>query len=157
VALTFDAESGWQTVTALVAAVRDVGATNGLPFVAAQSDLGDPEPMADAEGRPYAETSFRWIDEANTYWRNRRLALDAQFLNAARVTAEPFFYVGGPPRCSTASIVAPSPSGRGSPRRSSRRRICRAGGSARSSGWRASRSTSELSSPPRRSAGRRWR
>ncbi len=93
--MTLDAESGWQTVTALVAAVRDVGVTNGLPFVAAQSDLGDPEPMADADGQPYAETSFQWIDEVSPYWRNRRLALDAQFLNAARVIAEPFFYVDG--------------------------------------------------------------
>ncbi|MFC3712177.1 LuxR C-terminal-related transcriptional regulator [Sphingoaurantiacus capsulatus] len=90
-----DSEQGWQTVEALVDAVADVGAANGLPFVAAQSDLGDPGPMSDAHGQPYGEQRLRWIDEASPYWRNRRLALDAQFLNAARVTAEPFFYTGG--------------------------------------------------------------
>ena len=67
----------------------------GLPYIAAQSDLGDPEPMADAEGRPYAVTSFEWIDQTHEYWQDRKLALHVPFLAAARLTAEPFYYSGG--------------------------------------------------------------
>src|SRR3546814_11519125 len=58
-------------------------------------DLGDPEPMSDAEGRPYAETSFRWIDPDYAYWRDRKLALHIAFLTAARLVGEPFYYSDG--------------------------------------------------------------
>jgi DNA-binding CsgD family transcriptional regulator len=85
----------WAAMPALVAAVQAAGDAIGLPFIAAQADLGDPEPMSDAEGRPYAETSFRWIDPAHQYWRDRKLALQIAFLTAARLTAEPFFYSDG--------------------------------------------------------------
>lgn len=47
---------------ALVAEVQAAGDAAGLPFIAAQADLGDPEPMSDEDGRPYAETTFRWTD-----------------------------------------------------------------------------------------------
>lgn len=87
-----DGRDGWAETAALVDAVREAGLAYGLPFIAAQSDLGDPEPMCDSAGRPYAETSFQWLDPDNHYWRNRRLALDSPFLNAARMIAEPFFY-----------------------------------------------------------------
>lgn len=93
--MTLESGTGWQVVAELVDAVQAAGTRHGLPCVAAQSDLGDPEPMADAAGHPYAETHFRWVDESSRYWENRRLALDSQFLNAARMIAEPFFYVGG--------------------------------------------------------------
>lgn len=85
----------WEETGRLVAAVRAAGEKLAFPFIAAQSDLGDPDPMSDRDGRPYAETSFSWIDRENRYWQNRRLALDSSFLLAARLTAEPFYYADG--------------------------------------------------------------
>ncbi|MEX6724660.1 helix-turn-helix transcriptional regulator [Parapedomonas caeni] len=85
----------WEQTARFVEAVKAAGEANGLPYIAAQSDLGDPEPMCDADGRPYAETSFRWFGPFDQYWRNRRLALDSPFLNAARMIAEPFYFADG--------------------------------------------------------------
>lgn len=85
----------WADMPALIAGVQAIGDEIGLPFVAAQADLGDPEPMADRDGSPYAETSFRWIDPDYAYWRDRKLALHVAFLTAARLVAEPFFYSDG--------------------------------------------------------------
>jgi DNA-binding CsgD family transcriptional regulator len=85
----------WADMPALIDAVQAAGDAIGLPHVAAQADLGDPEPMSDAEGRPYAETSFRWVDPDYAYWRDRKLALQLAFLTAARLTAEPFYYSDG--------------------------------------------------------------
>lgn len=85
----------WAGMPALIDAVQAAGDAIGLPFVAAQADLGDPEPMSDAEGRPYAETRFRWIDPDYAYWRDRKLALHVAFLTAARLIAEPFYYSDG--------------------------------------------------------------
>lgn len=85
----------WAEMPALVAQVQAIGDKIGLPYIAAQADLGDPEPMADEGGHPYAETSFRWIDPDYAYWRDRKLALQVAFLTAARLTAEPFFYSDG--------------------------------------------------------------
>lgn len=87
-------EQHWKSVEESIAAVRGLGEAHGLPFIAVQSDLGDPEPMADAAGVPYAESALRWFEDV-AYWRNRRLALDSPFLNAARLTSEPFFYEEG--------------------------------------------------------------
>src|SRR3546814_8855202 len=80
---------------ALIAGGQAIGNEIGLPFIAAQADLGDPEPMADRDGSPYAETSFRWIDPDYAYCRDRKLALHVAFLTAARLVAEPFFYSDG--------------------------------------------------------------
>ena len=88
------ADAGWDLVDALAIAVRDAGAAAGLPYVAAQSDLGDAVPMADRHGHPFAAT-FPWPDDAHGYWRNRRLALQAPFLQAARLLAEPIWYADG--------------------------------------------------------------
>ena len=85
----------WTALPALVAKVQAIGDAIGLPYIAAQADLGDPEPMADESGRPYAETSFRWIDPDYAYWRDRKLALQVAFLTAARLMAEPFYYSEG--------------------------------------------------------------
>jgi DNA-binding CsgD family transcriptional regulator len=85
----------WAEMPALIAAVQAAGDTIGLPYVAAQADLGDPEPMSDDEGRPYAETSFHWVDPSYAYWRDRKLALQLAFLTAARLVAEPFYYSDG--------------------------------------------------------------
>ncbi|WP_188238138.1 helix-turn-helix transcriptional regulator [Sphingopyxis sp. LK2115] len=85
----------WADMPRLIAAVQTAGDMLGLPHVAAQADLGDPEPMSDIEGRPYAETSFRWIGPDYAYWRDRKLALHVAFLTAARLIAEPFYYSDG--------------------------------------------------------------
>ena len=85
----------WSDMPGLIAAVQAAGDAIGLSYVAAQADLGDPEPMSDAEGRPYAETSFRWVDPDYAYWRDRKLALHIAFLTAARLTGEPFYYSDG--------------------------------------------------------------
>lgn len=85
---------GWAEVEALAAAIVEAGAVAGLPFVAAQSDLGDPAPMTDRAGTPFAER-FPWVEEGSGYWRNRRLALGSAFLHAARVFAEPIWYADG--------------------------------------------------------------
>src|SRR3546814_9304659 len=85
----------WADMPALIAGVQAIGDEIGLPFIAAQADLGDPEPMADRAGSPYAETSFRWIDPDYAYWRDRKLALHVAFLTAERLVAEPFFYSDG--------------------------------------------------------------
>lgn len=79
----------------LIKAVQAAGDAIGLPYIAAQADLGDPEPMADHDGRPYAVTSFRWIDPAHEYWHDRKLALQVPFLTAARLLAEPIYYSDG--------------------------------------------------------------
>lgn len=84
----------WACVSESIDAVVAIGEAHGLPYIAAQSDLGDPEPMADEHGTPYAESRFRWYEET-AYWRNRRLALDSSFLHAARLSSEPFYYSDG--------------------------------------------------------------
>lgn len=85
----------WAEMPSLINAVQAAGDAIGLPYIAAQADMGDPEPMADQDGRPYAVTSFRWIDPAHEYWRDRKLALHVPFLTAARLIAEPIYYSEG--------------------------------------------------------------
>jgi DNA-binding CsgD family transcriptional regulator len=84
----------WEDVDALAAEVVAAGARVGLPYVAAQSDLGDPAPMAGRDGRAYAER-MPWGEAAPDYWRNRSLALRSIFLHAARIFAEPIWYADG--------------------------------------------------------------
>lgn len=84
----------WEDVDALAAEVVSAGERVGLPFSAAQSDLGDPAPMADRDGRAYAER-MRWARPTDDYWRNRSLALRSSFLHAARIFAEPIWYADG--------------------------------------------------------------
>jgi DNA-binding CsgD family transcriptional regulator len=85
----------WPQMPALVDEVREAGARIGLPYIAVQSDLGDPHPMSDQEGRPYAETSFEWLDPNNHYWKDRKLALHAPLLTASRLISEPFYFSKG--------------------------------------------------------------
>lgn len=85
---------GWALVDALADAIADAGVAAGLPYVAAQSDLGDAAPMADRTGQPYA-ARLPWTDHDHGYWRNRRLALQSTFLHAARLFAEPIWYADG--------------------------------------------------------------
>lgn len=85
----------WDQVPDWVAAVQALGDQAELPFIAAQADLGDPTPMSDEQGIPYAVSTFRWIDPAHEYWLDRKLALQVPFLTAVRLTAEPFWYSNG--------------------------------------------------------------
>lgn len=84
----------WDAVDQLAAEIVAVGALAGLPFVAAQADLGDAAPMADRGGEPYA-ARFPWLESGKDYWRNRRLALESTFLHAARLLAEPIWFADG--------------------------------------------------------------
>lgn len=93
--MSFDRARCWAELPALVNAVQALGEEVGLPFIAAQADLGDPQPMSDQHGRAYAETTFRWIDPAHRYWLDRSLALHVPFLTAARLMGEPFYYSAG--------------------------------------------------------------
>ncbi len=93
--MTNDLRACWTDMPALIAAVQTSGDQLGLPFIATQADLADPDPMADEAGRPYAETSFRWINPSHQYWLDRKLALQSPFLIAARLIAEPFYYTQG--------------------------------------------------------------
>lgn len=89
-----DDDHTWAQLDALADEVAALGVAAGLPYLAAQSDLGDPGAMADRDGRPFAER-FRWMARDAGYWRNRRLALEATLLHAARLIAEPFWYREG--------------------------------------------------------------
>jgi DNA-binding CsgD family transcriptional regulator len=82
----------WSQMPELIEDVRLTGQRIGLPFIAVQSDVGDPQPMSDQQGRPYAETTFEWVDPDYHYWKDRKLALQAPLLTASRLISEPFYY-----------------------------------------------------------------
>ena len=84
----------WRDIGRLAEQVAEAGRSVDLPLTAASSNLADPLPMRDADGRPYAETHFRWIEADEPYWRNRRLALNVPVLRAVRLTSEPFYFDG---------------------------------------------------------------
>ena len=79
----------------LAAEVRDRGVEIDLPYIAVSADIGDPEPMRDRDGRPFAETLFRWLDPGLHYWKDRGFALRSAFVFACRYTAEPFYFQDG--------------------------------------------------------------
>lgn len=86
---------GAEIVTELAERIRDLGLAVGLPYVAATADISSPEPLLGADGRPFAETLFRWVDPHLQYWKDRSFALRAPFVTAVRYTCEPFFYHAG--------------------------------------------------------------
>lgn len=79
----------------LAVQVRDRGLEIGLPYIAVSADIGDPEPMRDSAGRPFAETLFRWLDPGLQYWKDRGFALRSPFVFACRYSAEPFYFHEG--------------------------------------------------------------
>ena len=81
-------------VSALALDVVAAGQRAGLPYIAASADVGDPAPMCDGDGKPYAESLFRWFDPELHYWNDRTFALRSGFIQAARICAEPFYYDG---------------------------------------------------------------
>lgn len=82
-------------VMRLAREVEQAGRDIGLPYIAVSADLSDPAPMTGADGRPLAETVFRWVDPGLTYWKDRSFALRAGILRVVRVCGEPFFYHQG--------------------------------------------------------------
>lgn len=84
----------WSAVDRLAQKIVAVGQTAGLPYVAAQGDLGDPTPMMNGAGHAYAQ-SLPWLDSDTGYWLDRALALRSSFLLAARIFAEPIWFANG--------------------------------------------------------------
>lgn len=85
----------WAQTSQFIAQVQDIGDEIGMPYIAAQADLADPNPMSDEAGVPYALSTFRWINPDSEYYRDRKLALSEPFLNACRLSAEPFYFRDG--------------------------------------------------------------
>ena len=75
--------------------IEAVGREMNLPYIAASSDIGSPDPIMGPDGKPYAGTLFRWIDPELRYWEDRGFALRARVLHAARVCSEPFYVADG--------------------------------------------------------------
>ena len=75
--------------------IADIGAEMGLPFIAVSADISDPDPMLDANGVPFAESRFRWIDPDLVYWKDRSFALRSDVLRTCRLVAEPFYLMDG--------------------------------------------------------------
>lgn len=71
--------------------IEAVGREMGLPYIAVSADIGSPDPVLDLDGKPYAETLFRWVDPELRYWEDRGFALRAHVLHAVRQCAEPFY------------------------------------------------------------------
>ena len=75
--------------------IEAVGLEMNLPFIAVSADIGSPDPVIGQDGRPYAETLFRWVDPDLRYWEDRAFALRAHVLHAVRLCAEPFYFSQG--------------------------------------------------------------
>ena len=81
-----------QEVAAYAQAIAHQGEQMGLPYIAISHDIGSPIPMFGPDGRPFAETLFRWLDPDLRYWEDRVVALRAAFVHTTRACAEPFYY-----------------------------------------------------------------
>lgn len=75
--------------------IEAIGREMDLPYIAVSADIGSPTPVMGSDGKPYAETLFRWIDPQLRYWEDRGFALRARVLHAARLCAEPFYVSDG--------------------------------------------------------------
>lgn len=91
---TVGESEGSDAILALAEEVAAVGAQMGLPHIAATADIGSPEPMRGADGRPFAGSLFTWVDPDLRYWEDRGFALRSAFVHAARAIAEPFWFDG---------------------------------------------------------------
>lgn len=85
----------WALMPKLLKEAQEIGDRINMPYIAAQPDLGDPVPMSDEHGHPYAVTTFRWVNPKVEYWLDRKLALTEPFLTAARLIGEPFYFSDG--------------------------------------------------------------
>ena len=86
--------AGPPAIDELATQINELGQAVGLPCIAVSADIGSPAPMKGSDGRPLAETVFRWIDPEIEYWKDPAFALRAPFVHAARTCAEPFGYDG---------------------------------------------------------------
>ena len=75
--------------------IEQLGREIGLPYIAVSADISDPAPMIGSDGRPLAETLFRWLNPDFSYWKDRSFALRAGLIGVVRVCGEPFYYQNG--------------------------------------------------------------
>jgi DNA-binding CsgD family transcriptional regulator len=87
--------SGLQLAEDFARELASTGAAIGLPNLAVAADISSPRPPQGVDGRPMAETIFRWVDPDLRYWEDRGFALRAAFIHAARQCSEPFFFRDG--------------------------------------------------------------
>ncbi|MDZ4372786.1 MAG: helix-turn-helix transcriptional regulator [Phenylobacterium sp.] len=66
-----------------------------LPYVAVAADISSAQPPHGVDGRPFAETIFRWLDPDLRYWEDHGFALKAAFIHATRICSEPFYFRDG--------------------------------------------------------------
>ena len=90
-----ETETDTMAADRLAREIAETGREIGLPFVGVSADISSPDPMLNADGLPYAETVFSWIDPDLAYWRDRGFALRAPFIMAARYISEPFYFAKG--------------------------------------------------------------
>lgn len=82
-------------VMRLAREIDQAGQEIGLPYIAVSADISDPSPVVGDDGRPLAETVFRWVDPNLAYWKDRAFALRAGIIRVVRVCGEPFYYYQG--------------------------------------------------------------
>lgn len=80
---------------ALAHEIVAAGVRIGLPSVAAAADISSAQPPLGSDGRPMAETIFRWVDPDFRYWEDHGFALRAAFIHASRACAEPYYFQDG--------------------------------------------------------------
>lgn len=88
-------EPAFGEVMRLAREIDQAGRDIGLPYIAVSADLSDPSPVVGDDGRPLAETVFRWVDPNLAYWKDRAFALRAGIIRVVRVCGEPFYYHQG--------------------------------------------------------------
>lgn len=88
-------EPAFGEVMRLAREIDQAGRDIGLPYIAVSADISDPSPVVGDDGRPLAETVFRWVDPNLAYWKDRAFALRAGIIRVVRVCGEPFYYHQG--------------------------------------------------------------
>lgn len=87
--------SAHKCVLSLARDIERAGRDMGLPYIAVSADISDPAPMIGPDGKPLAETVFRWLNPDVEYWKDRSFALRASLIQVFRVCAEPFYFHEG--------------------------------------------------------------
>ncbi len=83
------------TAMTLALEIDRIGREIGLPYIAVSADISDPAPMTGPDGKPLAETIFRWLNPDFAYWKDRSFALRASLIQVFRVCGEPFYFHQG--------------------------------------------------------------
>lgn len=79
----------------LALAIDRMGRETELAYIAVSADISDPAPMIGPDGKPLAETVFRWLKPDFAYWKDRSFALRSSLIQVFRVCAEPFYFHEG--------------------------------------------------------------